>query len=122
IRLCLMGQSLDMMTGLAIDLPSRPVSQSGVVQGLGLGLIFVPLQSLAFETLAPRMRTTAAALLNLSRNIGGSVGISVVSTQLVRMTQVAHADLAHNITEQTIPTLDPTVLQTIFPVAGPAAL
>ena len=88
---------------------------SGVVQGLGLGLIFVPLQSLAFETLAPRMRTTAAALLNLSRNIGGSVGISVVSTQLVRMTQVAHADLAHNITEQTIPTLDPTVLQTDVP-------
>ncbi len=118
----LMGVSLYMMTGFALDQPSSPVIRSGVVQGLGLGLIFVPLQSLAFETLAPRMRTTAAALLNLSRNIGGSVGISVVSTQLVRMTQVAHADLAHNITEQTIPTLDPTVLQTIFPVAGPAAL
>jgi len=122
IGVVLMGVSLYMMTGFAIDQPSGPVIRSGVVQGLGLGLIFVPLQSLAFETLAPRMRTTAAALLNLSRNIGGSVGISVVSTQLVRMTQVAHADLAHNITEQTIPTLDPTVLQTIFPVAGPAAL
>ncbi|MFL6727487.1 MAG: MFS transporter, partial [Sphingomicrobium sp.] len=122
IGVALMGVSLYMMTGFAIDQPSQPVIVSGVVQGLGLGLIFVPLQSLAFETLAPRMRTTAAALLNLSRNIGGSVGISVVSTQLVRMTQVAHADLAHNITEQTIPTLDPTVLQTIFPVAGPAAL
>ena len=122
IGVALMGVSLYMMTGFAIDQPSGPVIRSGVVQGLGLGLIFVPLQSLAFETLAPRMRTTAAALLNLSRNIGGSVGISVVSTQLVRMTQVAHADLAHNITEQTIPTLDPTVLQTIFPVAGPAAL
>src|SRR5256885_8874584 len=122
IGVILMGTSLYMMTGFAIDQPSRPVIVSGVVQGLGLGLIFVPLQTLAFETLAPRMRTTAAALLNLSRNIGGSVGNSVVSTQLVRMTQVAHADLAHNITEQTIPTLDPTVLQTIFPVAGPAAL
>jgi DHA2 family multidrug resistance protein len=95
---------------------------SGVVQGLGLGLIFVPLQSLAFETLLPRMRTTAAALLNLSRNIGGSIGISVVSTQLVRMTQVSHADLAANITQQTIPTADPTILQTAIPVAGPAAL
>ena len=98
IGVVLMGVSLYMMTGFAIDQPARPVIMSGVVQGLGLGLIFVPLQSLAFETLAPRMRTTAAALLNLSRNIGGSVGISVVSTQLVRMTQVAHADLAHNIT------------------------
>ncbi len=118
----LMGVSLYMMTGFAIDQPARPVILSGVVQGLGLGLIFVPLQSLAFETLAAKARTTAAALLNLSRNIGGSIGISVVSTQLVRMTQVSHADLARNITEQTIPTADPSMLQTVFPVAGPAAL
>jgi DHA2 family multidrug resistance protein len=68
------------------------------------------------------MRTTAAALLNLSRNIGGSVGISVVSTQLVRMTQVSHADLAQAITQQTIPTLSPEVLQTIGGSVGPAAL
>lgn len=115
IGVTLMGISLWMMTGFALEQPSTPVIMSGVVQGLGLGLIFVPLQSLAFETLAPKMRTTAAALLNLSRNIGGSVGISVVSAQLVRMTQVAHADLASTITEQTIPTVDPTLLQTIAP-------
>src|SRR5205814_5269486 len=122
IGVVLMGVSLYMMTGFAIDQPSRPVIVSGVVQGLGLGLIFVPLQTLAFETLATRMRTTGAALLNLSRNIGGSVGISVVSTQLVRMTQVSHADLAAQITQQNIPTADPAILQTAIPVAGPAAL
>ena len=122
IGVILMGASLYMMTGFAIDQPSRPVIVSGVVQGLGLGLIFVPLQTLAFETLTARLRTTGAALLNLSRNIGGSVGISIVSTELVRMTQVAHADLAHNITEQTMPTIDPTVLQTVYPVVGQAAL
>jgi DHA2 family multidrug resistance protein len=82
----------------------------------------VPLQTLAFETLATRLRTTGAALLNLSRNIGGSIGISIVSTQLVRMTQVAHADMATQITQQTIPTANPEMLQTIAPVAGPAAL
>jgi DHA2 family multidrug resistance protein len=120
IGVTLMGVSLWMMTGFALDQPSTPVITSGVVQGLGLGLIFVPLQSLAFETLAPRMRTTAAALLNLSRNIGGSIGISVVSAQLVRMSQVAHADIASNITEQTIPTLDPTILQTIAPQGSTA--
>jgi DHA2 family multidrug resistance protein len=122
IGVILMGASLYMMTGFAIDQPSRPVIVSGLVQGLGLGLIFVPLQTLAFETLTARLRTTGAALLNLSRNIGGSVGISIVSTELVRMTQVAHADLAHNITEQTLPTIDPTVLQTVYPVVGQAAL
>jgi len=116
----LMGTSLWMMTGFAIDQPSTPVIMSGVVQGLGLGLIFVPLQSLAFETLLPRMRTTAASLLNLSRNIGGSIGISVVSTQLVRMTQVAHADIAAHITQQTIPTADPTMLQTVAPQGATA--
>jgi len=120
IGVTLMGVSLWMMTGFALDQPSTPVIASGVVQGLGLGLIFVPLQSLAFETLAPRARTTAAALLNLSRNIGGSIGISVVSAQLVRMSQVAHADIASTITEQTIPTLDPTILQTIAPQGSTA--
>jgi DHA2 family multidrug resistance protein len=120
IGVVLMGVSLHMMTGFAIDQPSGPVIWSGVVQGLGLGLIFVPLQTLAFETLAPRMRTTAAALLNLARNIGGSVGISVVSTQLVRMTQVSHADLARNITEQTIPTLNSPALQALAPQASVA--
>ncbi len=118
----LMGVSLHLMTGFALDQPSRPVIVSGVVQGLGLGLIFVPLQSLAFETLPATARTTAAALLNLSRNIGGSIGISVVSTELVRLTQISHADMAAQITQKTIPTADPTILQTAAPVAGPTVL
>jgi DHA2 family multidrug resistance protein len=122
IGVILMGISLHMMTGFAIDQPSKPVIMSGVVQGLGLGLIFVPLQTLAFETLPSKMRTTGAALLNLSRNIGGSIGISVVSTELVRLTQVSHADLAANITQNTLPTLtSPALLQNLAPY-GNAAL
>ena len=108
----LMGVSLWMMTGFAIDQPSRPVIMSGVVQGLGLGLIFVPLQTLAFATLPAHERTTGAALLNLARNIGGSVGISIVSFQLVRMTQVSHADMASKITESSMTAIDPNVLAT----------
>jgi DHA2 family multidrug resistance protein len=112
IGVVLMGTSLYLMTGFAIDQPSRPVVVSGIVQGLGLGLIFVPLQTLAFATLPARDRTTGAALLNLARNVGGSVGISVVSFQLARMTQVSHADLVSHITDSKIPTLDPNVLAT----------
>jgi MFS transporter, DHA2 family, multidrug resistance protein len=117
----LMGISLYMMTGFAIEQSSRPIIVSGVVQGLGLGLIFVPLQTLAFETLATRFRTTGAALLNLSRNIGGSIGISVVSTELVRLTQISHADMAANITQNTLPTLSPQLLENLAPY-GNAAL
>src|SRR5215210_6213407 len=121
IGVFLMAVSLWMMTGFALDQPSRPVITSGVVQGLGLGLIFVPLQSLAFETLVPRLRTTAASLINLARNVGGSVGISVVSSQLVRMSQVAHADMASHVTAQSLPMVDPALLERIGP-GGPVGL
>jgi len=112
--IALMGISLWMMTGFALDQPSTPVILSGLVQGLGLGMIFVPLQTLAFATLAPRLRTNAASLLNLSRNIGGSVGIAVVSSQLVRNTQTSHADMASHVTDSVIPTLgQPGLLEQI---------
>ena len=118
-----MGVSLYMMTGFAIDQPSRPVIVSGVVQGLGLGLIFVPLQTLAFETLAARMRTTggrAAQPVAQHRRLDRHLGRQ----------HAARADdpgrrtptCAAQITQSTIPTADPTILQTAIPVAGPAAL
>jgi DHA2 family multidrug resistance protein len=101
----LMGWSLHMMTGFAIEMGSGPIIWSGVIQGLGLGLIFVTMQTLAFATLAPSMRTHAASLLNLSRNIGGSIGISLVTTLLARNIQIAHADMAGHVTEQVLPTI-----------------
>lgn len=113
VGILLMGVSLWMMTGFALDQPASPVIWSGVVQGLGLGLIFVTMQSLAFATLAPAMRTNAASLLNLARNIGGSVGIALVGSQLVRNTQIAHADMASGITENSIPVADPNILSRI---------
>jgi DHA2 family multidrug resistance protein len=92
VGLGLMSASLWMMTGFALDQPASPVIWSGVVQGLGIGLIFVTMQSLAFATLAPVLRTSAASLLNLARNIGGSIGIAIV-------------------TASTIPTMDPGLLE-----------
>ena len=106
----LMGWSLHMMTGFAIEMGAGPVIWSGLVQGLGLGLVFVTMQSLAFATLAPPMRTHAASLLNLSRNIGGSIGISLVTTLLARSMQTAHADMAGQVTEQMLPTVSQGVV------------
>ena len=106
----LMAWSLHMMAGFAIDMGSGPIIVSGVIQGLGLGLMFVTIQSLAFATLVPRLRTHAASLLNLSRNIGGSIGISVVAALLARNVQVAHADMAGRITDQQLPTLTGTMV------------
>jgi len=106
----LMGWSLYVMTGFAIEMGQGPIIWSGFIQGLGLGLVFVTMQSLAFATLAPRIRTHAASLLNLSRNIGGSIGISLVTTLLARNMQTAHADMASHVTEQVLPTISGGVI------------
>jgi DHA2 family multidrug resistance protein len=117
----LMALSLWQMTGFSLDMGSRLVVTSGLVQGLGLGLIFVPLQSLAFASLPAQYRTTAAALLNLARNIGGSVGISMVTFLLARNLQVSHADLAAHITPYSQPLADPAILQRLGQLGDSAA-
>jgi len=110
LGLALLGWSLHMMAGFAIDMGSGPIIWSGFIQGLGLGLVFVTMQSLAFATLKPDMRTHAASMLNLSRNIGGSIGISLVTTLLARNLQIAHADMAGHVTEQVLPTISQGVV------------
>jgi DHA2 family multidrug resistance protein len=72
---------------------ARPIVISGVVQGLGLGLVFVPLSTIAFATLDPKYRADAASLFSLMRNIGSSVGISIVSVELVHNIVINSAEL-----------------------------
>ncbi|MCG5241442.1 DHA2 family efflux MFS transporter permease subunit [Azospirillum doebereinerae] len=90
--------SLWYMTGFTIVMDRTPIIVSGIVQGLGLGLVFVPLSTIAFATLEPRLRTDAASLFSLVRNLGSSVGISVVMTLLSQNTQINHANLAAHLT------------------------
>lgn len=59
-----------------------------VVQGFGMGMIFVPLSTIAFSTLPQTLRTEAAGLYSLLRTIGGSIGISVAITIFSRRSQV----------------------------------
>ncbi len=65
-----------------------------VVQGFGLGLVFVPLSTVAFATLPGHLRTDGTAILTLVRNLGSSVGISVVIAQLSSTTSGMHARLS----------------------------
>jgi DHA2 family multidrug resistance protein len=106
-----MSLSLWLMSGFSLQMDSRPVIVSGAVQGLALGLIFVPLNTVAFGTLAAKYRTTAAALFNLSRSIGGSIGISIMTLLLARNVQVSHSDLASHITRYSIPPVPPAITE-----------
>jgi MFS transporter, DHA2 family, multidrug resistance protein len=96
--LALTALSLYWMIGFTPQMDDHLIVLSGVVQGLGLGLVFVPLSTVAFATLAPRFRTDATALFSLVRNIGSAIGISIVTVLLTRNTQINHADLASAIT------------------------
>jgi DHA2 family multidrug resistance protein len=66
-----------------------------VVQGFGMGFVFVPLQLVAFATLPGYLRTDGTALMNLVRNIGSAIGVSVTTTVLDWSVQMNHAQLTH---------------------------
>jgi DHA2 family multidrug resistance protein len=96
--LALMAWSLHAMTQWSTDVGIADVVYTGVVQGIGLGFIFVPLSTIAFATLPARYRNEGTAMFSLVRNIGSSVGISLVMTVLGRELQTSHAALSENIT------------------------
>jgi DHA2 family multidrug resistance protein len=86
------------MTRYSLDLSQSDIIWPGVIQGFGLGLVFVPLSAATFATLSPAMRAPGTALFSLMRNIGSSIGISMVQTILVRNTITTHAKLVERIT------------------------
>lgn len=98
IGLLLTAWSLQMMTNFTPQMDDYLIITSGIVQGLGLGLVFVPLSTLAFSTLDNRFRADATSLFTLVRNIGSSIGISIVTVLLTRNIQVNHAELSANLT------------------------
>lgn len=105
----IMAFSLWLMTGWTLQMGAAPIVISGVVQGMGLGLVFLPLNLISFATLPPEYRTDGASLLNLARNIGASIGIAIIAALLSRNIQVSHSDLAAEITPYNLP-VDPDTL------------
>jgi DHA2 family multidrug resistance protein len=93
----LMAFSLWEMAAFTLDVGTWPIVYTGIVQGVGLGFLFVPLSTVSFSTLAPRYRNEGAAMFSLIRNIGSSIGISFVITVLSRETQRSHAELGNSL-------------------------
>ena len=85
------------MSRFSLDMTVAPVVFSGVIQGVGIGLIFVPLSAQAFITLPSSLRPEATALYTLVRSLGSSVGISIMEALWTRNASVSHADLAAHV-------------------------
>ena len=65
---------------------------------------------MAFATINYQLRTSASAITALARSLGGSIGISIVTTLLARNIQTSHSDLASQVTPESMPVLDPSVI------------
>ena len=122
--LALTAWSFYAMTGWTPDVAQATVVIVGVIQGVGLGLLFTPLSVVTLSTLSSEQRAEGAGLFSLSRNVGSSVGISVVNSLLTTNTQVNHADIVQHVTAVNRMFEHPTIAQFWNPLtaAGRAAL
>ncbi|MBU6994092.1 DHA2 family efflux MFS transporter permease subunit [Ferrovum myxofaciens] len=94
--------SLWKMMHFDLLMDETPIIYTGLLQGFGVGLSYVPLSTVAFSSLPQTLRNEGTAFFNLLRNIGSSIGISIVQTLLTRNTQINHATLAEHITPYTL--------------------
>src|SRR4029078_4313133 len=80
------------------DVNEWSLATATFVQGVGLGFVFIPLQVVAFATLAPELRGDGTALFSLIRNVGSALRISISSFLLTQGTQIMHARIAEGLT------------------------
>jgi MFS transporter, DHA2 family, multidrug resistance protein len=86
------------MSHFSLQMDAFGMVWTGVVQGLGMGFIFLPMTTLAFATLAPQLRGDGTGVFTLIRNLGNAAGISIMEAVFVRNTQVVHARLTEPLT------------------------
>ena len=95
--LAMLSFSLFHMTTFDTSIDFRTVATARVLQAMGLAFLFVPINTAAYAFLPPGKNNEASGLINLARNVGGSVGISIVTTMLERRAQFHQQVLSANL-------------------------
>src|SRR5499427_5355888 len=85
------------MTSFNLGIDFKTAALARVLQAVGLAFLFVPINTAAYAFLPREKNNAASGLMNLARNIGGSVGISFVTTMLDRRTQKHLSDLGSHL-------------------------
>ncbi|MGB9605333.1 MAG: DHA2 family efflux MFS transporter permease subunit [Bryobacteraceae bacterium] len=96
--LCMFALSNYLLGNLTLETTIGSVGRANVLQGFSMGFIFVPLSTLAVARLRNEQMGNATSIFNLVRNVGGSIGISLWTTYLVRGAQRVQANLVHRLT------------------------
>ena len=93
----LTATSMWQMSQFSLQMGMAPVIISGFLQGFGLGCTQVPLNIMALSTLPRHILTQGTAIRSLMRNLGGSVGISILVATLAENTQIVHSRLVEGL-------------------------
>ena len=109
------------MSQFSLQMGMAPVIISGLLQGFGLGCTFVPLNIIALSTLPRHILTQGTAIRSLMRNLGGSVGISVLVAMLAQNTQVVHSRLVEGLRPDN-PLAQAPYLPTPFSLSTPSGV
>jgi DHA2 family multidrug resistance protein len=83
-----------LMARFTLETGAWTIVRAMVVQGIGLGFIFVPLATATMSNTPNERMSNATGIFNLMRNIGGSIGVSVTQTVIAQAQQVHHNQLA----------------------------
>ena len=118
--LLLTGLSISAWSLWEMSLFNADVSMStliwiGILQGVGMGFLFTPVSVLAFSTLPPQYRTEGSGIFALSRNLGSSIGVSILTGMLARYIQLNRAWLVESVTPFSGAMQDPTVANYMNP-------
>jgi DHA2 family multidrug resistance protein len=109
------------MSHFSLQMDALVVASTGFAQGLGTGLVFMPISVTAFGTVPAALRTDATGFFNLIRNVGVSVGISLMQTLYSRNVQVVHSRLSEGLTRDN-PLVRPPYLTAPFSLNAPGGL
>lgn len=93
-----LGSSLIHMTGFNLQMSQGHVALARCFQAAGMAFLFIPINNMAYARLPKEKNNNASALLNLSRNLGGSVGIATVTTLITWRSQYHQSVLVGHLT------------------------
>jgi DHA2 family multidrug resistance protein len=98
VGLVLGSVTMFQLSGLNLYAGFWDIFWAQVLQGVALAFLFIPLMSLAMSRIRPEKMGNATSIFNLMRNIGGSIGIAIMTTFLARRSQVHQNHLVENVT------------------------